>query len=235
MSILKKSSILAIVLGVVICSSLTAKAADDPRYRYGNTLDKTINQDWSITLWSEFDTYNFNQPETNSNSHDLNALDQELSLVYSGLAPWIDLGPGIGYWDAKSNGNWQDTTYPYGFITLKKTFLGLAFNDRNRFDAEIPEHYVGEGLVYRNALTIATAKKWTSFELQPFVSDEIFYNTRESYLSENQAFVGFNFKVTNNIGASLSLMTDSEHIDVANRGYHWKKAPIIILSTSINF
>jgi len=225
----KKHLLVAMVLtGMVMGGALTAKADYDPRFRYGNSLDKTINQNWSVTLWSEFDT-------DNTSGHSLNAIDQELSIVYSGLAPWLDIGPGVGYWDAKSNGQWVDTTYPYGFITLKQTAFGLTFNDRNRFDAEIPEHYVGEGLTYRNALTIATVKKWTPLELQPFVSDEVFYNTRENQVSDNQAFVGFNFKVTKNIGASLSFMMDSSYKDEGARGFHWKKTPMAILSTSVNF
>ena len=232
----KQYLLVAMVLtGVVIGGALTAKASDDPRYRYGNFLDKTINQDWSVTLWSEFDTFNFNEPSTPSNVHDLHAFDEELSLVYSGLAPWLDVGPGVGYWDAKSNGAWSDTTYPYGFFTLKQTAFGLTFNDRNRFDVEIPEHYNGEGLTYRNALTIATVKKWTPLELQPYVTDEVFYNTRTNEVSANQAFVGFNFKVTKNVGASLSFMLDSEYVDEGNRGYHWKKTPIVVLSTLVNF
>jgi len=225
----KKYLLVAMALtGLVMAGALTAKASDDPRFRYGNFLDKTINQDWSVTLWSEWDT-------TNNNNHALNAIDQELSLVYSGVAPWLDIGPGVGYWDAKGNGRWEDTTYPYGFITLKQTAFGLTFNDRNRFDAEIPEHYVGEGLTYRNALTIATVKKWTALQLQPFVTDEVFYNTRTNEVSDNQAFVGFNFKVTNNIGATLSFMMDSSYTDEGARGNHWKKTPMVVFSTSVNF
>jgi|GEM_PF-6720181 hypothetical protein len=235
MAILKKFNIAAIVLGAVVCLSLTAKANDDPHYRYANTLTKTIDQDWSISLWSEFDTYNFNQPDTPSNTHDLNALDQELTANYSKIAPWLDLGGGVGYWDAKSNGTWEDSVFPIGYATFKKTILGLDLNDRNRIDAEFPEHYMGEGPVYRNALTIATDKKWTPLEIQPFVSDEIFYNFLTKDMSDNQAFVGFNFKVTKNIGASLSFMMDSSHVREANNSTHWKKTPIAILSTSINF
>jgi len=225
----KKYLLVAIVLTGVVIGGVKAKADYDPRFRFANFLDKKINQDWSVTLWSEFDT------NTHSD-HVLNAIDQEFAPVYSGLAPWIDVGPGIGYYDGKSNGKWTDLTYPFAFITLKKTAFGLAFNDRNRFDADIPEHYVGEGLVYRNALTIATDQKWTALELQPFVSDEIFYNTRGNYLSESQAFVGFNFKVTNNIHATLAFMMDSSYTRNVNAsGGHWKKTPMAVLSTSINF
>ena len=227
MAYIRKISIMAIVLGAVILSSAAAKADDGPRYRYSNSIDKTINKDWSITLYSEIDT-------DKDRGHDLNAMDQELSLVYSGLATWLDVGPGVGYFDGKNNGHWEYTTYPYGFITLKKTFLGLSFNDRNRFDADLP-HHAENAFVYRNALTIATAKKWTRFEIQPFVSDEIFYNSLAKYMSDNQAFAGINFKITKNIGGSLSFMMDSSHSKDANDIAHWKKTPMVIFSTSVNF
>jgi len=222
----KKSLVLGICL--MVCGfSVMAQAGNDPRFRYDNTLIKTINQDWSIDLYSEFDT-------DRDKAHDLNAIDQELTGVYSGMARWLDLGAGIGYWDAKGNGYWEGTTFPMGFATFKKTILGLEFSDRNRFEAEVPEHGE-EGLVYRNALTIATAKKWTRFDIQPFVTNEIFYNFLEKYASDNQAFIGFNFKITNNIGASLSFMMDSSHYRQVNNADHWKKTPMAILSTTVSF
>ena len=227
MSNITRFSVVMILFGVVMGLSLTARAANDPRFRYDNTLVKTINQDWSIDLYSEFDT-------DKDRTHDLNAIDQELTGVYSGFARWLDLGAGIGYWDAKGNGYWEGTTFPMGFATLKKTIFGLELSDRNRFEAEVPEHGE-EGLVYRNALTIATAKKWTRFEIQPFVSNEIFYNFLAKYASDNQAFGGFNFKVTKNIGASLSFMMDSSHLREVNNGDHWKKTPMAILSTTVSF
>lgn len=222
------------VLGALITASSTAKAGDDPRYRYADTLTKTIDQDWSVSLWSEFDTYNFNEPDTPSNAFGLNAIDQELTANYSKLAPWLDAGAGVGYWDSKSRGVWDDAVFPIMYAKFKKTLLGLEINDRDRLDAEFPEH-AEEGPVYRNALTIATAKKWTPLEIQPFVSDEIFYNFLTKDMSENQAFAGFNFRVTENIGASLSFMMDSGHVRDADNSAHWKKTPIAILSTSVNF
>jgi Protein of unknown function (DUF2490) len=219
---------------MVVGFSLSARATDNPYYRYTNSFTKAINQDWSISLYTEFDTYNFNETHAPTNSHDLHAINPELTANYAGAAPWVDLGAGIGYWDSKSNGSWEDSTYPIVYATFKKTMFGLEFSDRNRLDAEIPEHYKGEGPVYRNAFTIATEKKWTSLELQPFVSNEIFYNFRAKYMSDNQAFVGFNFKITKDIHSSLSFMMDSSHMREAD-GDHWKKTPIVILSTSVNF
>ena len=219
--------------GVVISLSRTATATDDPRFRYDNTFTKTINRDWSISLYSEFDTYNFNDLKTNHNQYDLNAIDNELTVNYSRVAPWLDLGGGIGYWDAKIDGSWEGTTFPFVYATFKKTMFGLEFSDRNRIDCEFPEHGA-EGPVYRNYAVIATVKTWTSLEIQPFVANENFYAFQARYDSDNQAWVGFNFKVTKNVRASLALMMDISHVREAD-GDHWKKTPIVVLSTAVNF
>lgn len=207
-------------------SCLPARAADGPRFRYANSLAKTINQDWGVSLYSEFDT-------DRDRGHDLNGIDQEFTVSYTGLASWLSLGPGVGYWDAKGNGTWENTVYPYGFITFQKTFLGLSFNDRNRFDAEVPEHGE-EGLVYRNGLTIATARTWTKLELQPYVSDEIFYSCLLKRLVDNQAFAGVNFKIIKNVNGALFFMMESSNNHQID-GSHWKKTPMVGLSTSVNF
>jgi len=214
------------LIGAYLSMTSAAQAEVNPRYRYSNTFVKSFNQDWSAFLYQEFDTDNHGHP-------DLNAIDQELGLVYSGAARWLDLGMAMGRYDGKSGANWDDINFPFQFITLKWAGCGVEVSDRNRVEEEYPEHGAYDTR-YRNDLTLATAKKWTPFELQPFISDEIFYDFDARYLAEDQLIIGFNFKVTKNITAALSYMMDESHIRGANKDF-WKDQPMAILTTTISF
>ena len=215
---------------VLVCFSMLARAEDDPRLRWANTITKQINHDWSVYLYSEFNT-------DHDQGHDLNGIDNELGFNYSGMAKWLDLGAAVGHWDEKDSGAWQGNgqTFQYVYSTFKWSGSGVDISNRCRFDFQFPDHRTEDGQVYRNDLVLAPTYKWTRYKIQPFIGDETYYGFLARHLTTNELASGFNFQITKNIGASIFYMNTQSCSKDTDGTKHWKNQPRIGFTTSVAF
>ena len=65
--------------------------------------------------------------------------------------------------------------------------------------------------------------------------NEVFYDFREHYATENQARVGIKFHVIKNLDASMFYMRDMIHTSASGGDDHWKTTPMVGLDTVISF
>jgi len=216
-------------LGVCVAIGISAQpvsADGQTQYRYANTADKKINDQWSIYVYEEF---NFD----GDSGHDLIGQCNEIGATYSGFAPWFDLTPAYAKYFGKADGEWMGENIPYLAGTLKWEIMDVAMNNKMRIEFD-ERHALADRWRYRNAYTVTSPVTFTRFEIQPFVSDEIFYDFDAQYLTANELTAGINFKIIKQWRGSIYYLRAMSQGKLSD-GKHWKTTPMVAFSTSVSF
>lgn len=187
---------------LILSFSVSALAFENGDFQYWNSESLTwkVNKDWSASLEEEF--------RFGDNSGTLYYQHSDLGATYSGLAKWLDIG--INYrqiFDIKKD-NWDIEHRPHLNGTVKFDLYGFGLSNRSRFEYRIIEHKDDE-LRYRNKSTIKL-QKFTQFEIQPYIADEIFIDFDIGELNKNRTYFGFSFKVLKNLKAELFYLFQSD-------------------------
>jgi hypothetical protein len=117
----------------------------------------------------------------------------------------------------KKKGEWKYENRPHANGTLKWKIEGFSFSDRSRLEFRKPEDKDAKWR-YRNKLTVNLPWKWTEFEIQPYVADEIFIDFEGDKFNRNRLYGGIKMKIIKNLKAELfylwqSSKTDDDWID----------------------
>jgi len=92
---------------------------------------------------------------------------------------------------------------PYVTTTLLWDLLGLKFDDRNRLEYRHFD-YQTDSWRYRNKITVKLPWKFAKFEIQPYLSDEIFIGfSTISELNQNRLSPGLSMNLTKNMKAEI--------------------------------
>ncbi|MGB2661538.1 MAG: DUF2490 domain-containing protein [Candidatus Omnitrophota bacterium] len=108
----------------------------------------------------------------------------------------------------KVKGEWKYESRPHADGTLKWTIEDFKFSDRSRLELRCPEDK-SDTWRYRNKLTVEFPWKWTEFEIQPYVADEIFIPFHGKKFSQNRLYAGFKMKIMKNLKAELFYLWQS--------------------------
>jgi len=160
-----------------------AYAYDDNDFQVWHTENQEvkINQKWKATGEQEF--------RLSDNGGDLYYQHYDLGFVY-GLSKNIDLG--INYrqvLEKDSKGKFRTENRPHINGTIKWELFDFKFDDRNRFEYRNFETKHAFW-AYRNKFGIKTPWKFTKFEIQPYLADEIFINFNSTGFSRNRFYAG---------------------------------------------
>lgn len=195
--ILKRLKVFIIVYFFGMSSYAYAKKADF-QYWQTDSVSWKAAADWKLT-WSEEHYFK-------DDAGDYYYQEQNIGVIYSGLAKWLDLGLDYKHVIQEISPNkWKREERPHVNATLKFNLGGYSISDRNRFEYRIREDQT-DYWRYRNLLTVKLPVKWTRQEIQPLVSDEIHVDLSHQEVNEIRLMPGFAFKITKNLNAEIVYM-----------------------------
>lgn len=109
--------------------------------------------------------------------------------------------------------------------SLRWTWGGMAFNDRNRLEFRWTPS--GDRVRYRNQLRAAFVGlnwPWT-----PYLSDEVFYDATKGVINQNRALVGLSRSLTDDLRLDASYVLRHRWADV-----QWERDHLLSLSLTVN-
>jgi hypothetical protein len=98
---------------------------------------------------------------------------------------------------------------PYITATLFWELVGFKFDDRSRLEYNHFD-YKGDRGTYRNKLTIKAPWKLTKLQIQPYLSDEVFFvfDDNENF-NKNRFSAGIGMTIFKNLKADIYYMLQS--------------------------
>ena len=184
----------------------------DNDFQYWNTegVSWKIADDWKMELEEEF--------RFGNDVGDFYYQHTDIGITYSGLAEWLDIGINERLiFEEKSNG-WQYTNTPHANAALKFDLYDLNLSTRSRFEFRDKENADAQWR-YRNKFTLKLPK-FTEFEVQPYIADEIFYNFEIDELNRNRLYGGVSAKLFGNLKGEIYYLWQSSESDDDWTDYH---------------
>ena len=183
-------------------------------------VDFDINEDWKFAVTEELKL-----GEHNGNPYLHNT---DMGLVYKSFGDWIDVSLNFKKeYEKDSAGKFRHENRPHINIMLYGKAFGLDLAHRSRLEYRDRQH---KETVWRlrEKFRIKLPYKFTKFNLQPYIADEIFLNLGEDNVNQNRFFAGFSGKLAKDIKINLFYM--------------WKKSKITggwrdtnVIGTQIRF
>lgn len=130
----------------------------------------------------------------------------DLGMAYALSKNW-DIGGGYRQvYELNNKGKFKEENEPYIIATLKLSLGKFSFNSRNRFEYRHFDYKADSGR-YRNKFTLKYPLKVAKFEVQPFVSDEIFFGFGgTNQFNQNRFTSGLGFDIIKNIKGEIYYM-----------------------------
>lgn len=190
-----------------------AYAYDDGDFQVWHTdvEEKRINKKLKISLEEEF--------RWGDNAGEFYYQHYEPGLTYE-VNEHLDLALKYRQIYDKKNGKFREENQPNLNATFKWQSFGTSFDDRSRLEYRHFD-YQPDSWLYRNKLTSNLPWKFTKFEIQPYLSDEIFINFYNTAFSRNRFSAGLIFNLTKNIKAEVYYMLQS-----TKSSHEWTKANV---------
>lgn len=195
---------------------------DSGDFQYWNTESASWNMgdSWKAKIEEEF--------RFGDGAGDFYYQHSDLGVTYSGLADWLDLG--INYrqiFEKDNNNEWEYENRPHLNITLKGKVSDWSLSNRGRFEYRNKEHG-NDGWRYRNKFTVKLPIKFTRFNIQPYIADEVFIDFDKEDLTRNRLYGGFSFKITKNLKGEIFYLWQS-----SKKSGKW--SDLNVLGTKIKF
>ena len=180
---MKKNLLVALV--ILFCAplvSIDVFAFADGDFQVWNTekIEVKINDRLKLTAEEEFkwgdDASNFYYQHT------------DVGFVYA-LNKYVDGGLSFRHINEKSKGQWKKEERPHINVTLKTTWQGFKLSDRSRFEYRIREKKHGRWR-FRNKVTVKAPWKFTRWDVNPYVADEIFIDMPTGEFTRNRLYLG---------------------------------------------
>lgn len=130
------------------------------------------------------------------------------------IASWLSVE--LHYWHsyAKSGGVWIEEQRPFANVIATWRLGCLSFKDRNRFEFRIFNEKENRQ-IYRNALTVTPPFRFTSFRIQPYLTNEIFIQLDRVEFVRNRIYIGLKVKPLEKVGIDLYYMLQEDLKQIA--------------------
>jgi len=220
--------VVCLIAALGLLAAVPAFADSNLAFRYEHVLSKDLAKDWGMYVYQEF---NFDKDP----GHNLTGQAHELGFVYSGFADWFDLIGSYCKYYGKSAGKWmeEDTPFVVGVVKWKMMNIDMSNSSRIEFNKR---RNASDRWRYRNTIALSPDIQWTKLEVSPFLTDEIFYDMDEEYVSANELKVGVKFKVTkNSTGRIYYLLAHSHSRSTTSSDDEWHSSPILGIGLTANF
>lgn len=196
-------------------------AFDNGDFQYWNTesIEVKFAKSWKIKLDEEF--------RFGGNAGDLYYTHADVGVAYS-VNDYLELGANYRQIFQKKDKDWDPTYQPHFNGTLKLNWQGFILKDRNRFEYRIRETDSASWR-YRNRLSLDLPYKWTPLKIQPYFSDEIFYDFEASEMNKNRVYVGVKMVFLKNLNGELYYMRES------TKTKKWKEVNVLGTTLKVSF
>jgi len=97
---------------------------------------------------------------------------------------------------------WFWESRPRIYFTPQYKFHGWLFENRNLLEFRFKQS-AQDTFRYRNRFGITAPYKWTTLELQPYATDEIFLETDKRGIAENRLYAGFKMHFYKNLYGTI--------------------------------
>ncbi|MFH1414361.1 MAG: DUF2490 domain-containing protein [Candidatus Omnitrophota bacterium] len=186
---------------LIVAASITffyqeSFAFEDDDFQYWNTENVSwkVSDDWKGSFEVEF--------RYGDNASNFYYQHSDLGFTYSGFGEWLDLGFNYRQIFEEKSSVWRDGCVPHFNATVKGKLFDMPVSNRSRFEYnEIEE--ADDYWRYRNKASVKFPIKLTKLEIQPYLSDEIFYDFDAGSLNKNRFYSGFTLKLLNNLKADI--------------------------------
>jgi len=118
------------------------------------------------------------------------------------LNKYFNFGGGLRYIKEKKTDKFRDETEPYLVVFTYWNPAGFNLSNRIRIEYRYFD-YQTDSWRFRNKLDIKFPWKFTRFQIQPMLSDEVFFKFNGIDLNENRLYGGFAFTLTKNLKGEL--------------------------------
>jgi hypothetical protein len=212
-----KLSIAVVVLSLFSIAKIYAY--DDGDFQVWNTEveEFKINQDVKIAFEQEF--------RWGGSAKEFYYQHYDIGFFYN-LQKYLNVGGGYRHVLSRSRDKFLIENEPYITATLLWDLAGFKFDDRSRLEYNHFD-YKDDTWRYRNKFTVKAPWKLTKFEIQPYLSDEIFILFDDSQrLNTNRFSAGLGMTITKNLKGEIYYMLQ----DTKNSG---KWTDINVLGTKL--
>lgn len=133
----------------------------------------------------------------------------DAGLVYKGFADWLDVSLNFKKeFERDSAGKFRSENRLHFNMMFKGKLFGCKLGDRIRLEYRDKE-LSNDHWRLRNRFLVNLPFTLTEYNLQPFISDEIFINLGESTVKQNRFATGLSFKLAEDIKTSVYYMYKS--------------------------
>jgi len=191
-----------VVMGAVLFAAVNAYAYKDNDFQVWNTDTEEfkINKDAKIAFEEEF--------RWGGSAKEFYYQHYDVGFFYN-LQKYLNVGGGYRHVLSKSKGKFLVENEPYITATLLWELAGFKFDDRSRLEYNHFD-YKDDTWRYRNKISIKAPWKFTKFEIQPYLSDEIFILMDDGQrLNTNRFSAGLGMSLTKNLKAEIYYMLQS--------------------------
>jgi hypothetical protein len=198
---MKKLIVVASTISLLLSTVLPAYAFDDGDLQLWNTeiAEAKINDSLKVKIEEEL--------RFGEDVSELYYTHTDGGFTYK-LTDMFDVGLNYRLAYEKKDGEWKEENRPHVHGTLKWAWQDFKFKDRSRLECRNPE---GKSTAwrYRNKLTVYSPWKWTEFDIQPYIADEIFVDFHGEKINRNRLYAGFGLKLIEHFKADLFYLWQS--------------------------
>ena len=199
----KMKMINCLIIGLVLLCVINAYAYDSGDFQFWNTdvEELKISTNSKIALEQEF--------RWGNRARELYYQHYDLGYFYE-LAKFLNVGVGYRHILSKNTKNkFLVENQPYVTATFFWELAGFKFDDRSRLEYNHFD-YKGDRGTYRNKLTIKAPWKFTKLQIQPYLSDEVFFvfDDNENF-NKNRFSAGLGLTIFKNLKADIYYMLQS--------------------------
>jgi len=182
-----KVKIALLATSITLCFSYNSFSFDDGDFQYWNTesVEWKIKEKYKIKLEEEF--------RFGDNAGTLYYQHSDIGLTWSGFADWLELNASYRQAFDIEKDKWHYENRPHLDATVKFDLLGLSLSDRSRVEYRNREHK-DDDWRYRNKFTLSLPKA-TSYEIQPYVADEVFFDLDDGVFNRNRLYGGVSLRL----------------------------------------
>jgi len=196
---MKKASLA--MTGLLLMMIASAYAYHDGDFQVWNTEAEEfkVNKDSKIALEQEF--------RWGGSAREFYYQHYDLGYFYN-LQTYLNVGGGYRHIYELKKGKFKLENEPYLTAALLWDFQDFKFEDRNRLEYRQFD-FQPHTWRYRNKLTVKMPWKFTKFEIQPYLADEIFLDFENAAFSRNRFSAGLSMNLTKNLKAEAYYLLQS--------------------------
>jgi len=184
---MKKIIIGSMFLFMALCLSSNAFAFKNGDFQFWNVeaVEVKLNKSWKVTAEEEI--------RFGNDVSELYYTHTDGGLIYK-VTDGLAFGLKYRLIYEKDGDKWIQENQPHGNITVNWKWQDFSFKDNSRFELRIKDGKEDKWR-YRNKLTVKFPWKWTDFEIQPYIADEIFVDFHGTRLNRNRAYAGIGARI----------------------------------------